>query len=89
MEGIKLSVFSFKDKKVGSFSKPIITTEEKDAYVKGAIRSAIRSQGNDRAFAKDQALYYLGSFDDGTGKFTLLDDSEKCVDLEDYLLDGK
>lgn len=88
-EGIKLNVFAFKDKMVGSWSKPIVTNETKDSYVKGSIRAAIRSQGNDRAYAKDQALYFLGTYDDGTGTFDLLKDAEKCCDLEDYVRDKK
>ena len=89
MEGVKLPVFAFKDKKTQSFAKPIITEQSKEVYVKGTLRAAVRAEGVDKAYAKDQALYYLGTYDDGTAKFDLLEDPEKIFDLEDYIIDGK
>lgn len=89
MDGIVYNIFTYKDKRLGSYSKPIFTETQKDGYVVGAIRAAKKATGADAAYCKDQALYFMGTFDDSTGKYDLLTDYEKCADLEDYLISGK
>lgn len=89
MEGIVYNIFVYKDKKLQTFSKPVFTDQQKEAYIRGAARAAVKATGADLAYCKDQALYFQGTYNDETGKYDLLGDPEKCFDLEDYLANGK
>lgn len=82
---MEIYIYCTRDKKLGSFNVPYFDREDKQHHLIMSVRSLARVPAENVAYAKDQALYYLGHFDDEQGKFVLLPEPEKLVDFEDYI----
>lgn len=82
---MKLYVYSLRDKKLQSFEAPVFKDDEPERCKEKSARGLRLVGEEDKARARDMALYYLGTFDDESGKFELLDHEEKLLDYEDYL----
>lgn len=80
-----LYIYAYRDCKLGCFEKPIYSTEDKEHIKVGVIRSCILAEESKKKMLADQALYYLGTFDDETCKFNTLEFEEKLLDLRDYI----
>lgn len=86
---MELYIFCTRDKKLGAWNAPYLDREDKEHHLAMSVRSLARVPSDQIAYAKDQALYYLGYFDDEQGKFVLLPEPEKLVDFEDYIIGEK
>lgn len=83
---MEVYVYIWRDKKLGVYGNPQFTTEDKEHVAVGTARGlAGITDAMKKAQAKDSALYYVGTFDDITGKFDLLPELEKILDAEDYI----
>ena len=84
---MKIYIYCARDKKLGAFQNPEYKTEDKEHIAEGTARSlkVVQVGAIEKARLRDQALYFMGSFDDVKGKFDLLDEPEKLLDYEDYL----
>lgn len=75
-------VYSYYNKKVGVYQDPFIQPTTKDLFPKLVTRSVVLNPKH----AQEQHLYecdlyYLGTFDEETGSFDLLDKPEFLVTL--------
>lgn len=82
---MKKYVIVLRDKKLGAFGDPVFKVEDVEHIVELVSRSLKDIESGQRAKAADQALYYLGTYDDISGKFDLLDQPEKLLDYEDFI----
>ena len=82
---MKKYVFALRDKKLGAYQNPFYRVDDKEHVIEDYTRSAKLASPADRARVADLSLYYLGEFDDIKGEFILLEQSEKLLDLEDYV----
>ena len=84
---MKVYIYCARDKKLGAYQIPEYKTEDKEHIAEGTARSlkVVQVEAIEKARLRDQALYYMGYFDDLKGKFVLLDEPEKLLDYEDYL----
>lgn len=84
---MKIYVYSARDKKLGAYQFPEYKVEDPEHVAEGTARAlkVVPLDNIEKARLNDQALYYLGSFDDISGKFDLLAEPEKLIDYEDYL----
>lgn len=84
---MKLFIYCARDKKLGAYQVPEYKTEDPEHISEGTARSLAVVQGEtiEKARLKDQALYFMGYFDDVKGKFELLEEPQKLIDYEDYL----
>lgn len=84
---MKIYVYCARDKKLGAYQFPEYKTEDKEHIAEGTARSlkVVQVEAIEKARLRDQALYFMGSFDDVKGKFDLLEEPEKLIDYEDYL----
>lgn len=79
-------IIATRDKKLGAYDMPLrFETQDVEHITESFIRSAKLSPENMISQVADRSVYYLGIFDDITGKFKLLDEAEKLLDLEDYV----
>ena len=82
---MKKYVFVVRDKKLGAFGDPVFKVEDVEHVTELAVRSLKDVSSEQLGRVRDQALYFLGTFDDVSAKFDLLEREEKIVDYEDYL----
>ena len=82
---MKLYVYSLRDKKLQSYQPPVFKDDEPERCTEKTARGLRLITDEEKARARDMALYYLGTFDDESGKFDLLEHEEKLLDYEDYL----
>ena len=84
---MKYFVFCLRDKKLGAFDLPQFKKEDKEHVLEDTVRSLrlVSPEQSDRSRLADQALYYVGEYDDLTGKLSQLDEEEKLLDFEDYI----
>ena len=82
---MKLYVYSVRDKKLGAYGAPRFANDDSEHMSEGVARDLKRIKPEQIDEAADCALYYLGKFDDISGKFELLDQPEKLIDYEDYV----
>lgn len=78
-------VFCRRDKKLGAFQPPLFEREDIEHVKVQTVRSLKFVKPEEVARVADFALYFMGKFDDISGKFDLLPESEKILDFEDYL----
>ena len=81
---MKKYVYILRDKKLGAFENPILRVDDVEHVVESYVRGLKLVSSEEAVRARDMALYYLGIFDDVTGKFELLEREEKLLDFEDY-----
>ena len=88
---MKVYVYCARDKKLCAYQQPEYKVEDPEHVSEGTARALKVAQVDviEKARLRDQALYFLGQFDDITGKFELLDEPEKLLDYEDYLPRGE
>lgn len=85
-----LQVFSVHDEAVDAFMQPIFLRSQGEAV--RALRLTINDRRAEHVFAqspKDYALYYLGVFDESSGKFTQKDVPELVVRLSALVEKGE
>lgn len=82
---MKKYIYCVRDKKLGAYDSPHYANDDSEHMAEGIARELKRIEAKDIAKASDMALYYLGQFDDITGKFDLLAEPEKLIDYEDYV----
>lgn len=82
---MKLYVYSVRDKKLGAFGAPKFANDDSEHMAEGVARDLKRIKPEQISEASDCSLYYLGQFDDISGKFELLPQPEKLIDYEDYV----
>lgn len=82
---MKKFVFVLRDKKLGAFGDPVCKVEDVEHVVELVSRSLKDVPIEQRAKSRDQALYYLGTYDDISGKFDLLEQPDKLLDYEDFV----
>lgn len=82
---MELFVFSRRDKKLGAYDVPFFEREDVEHVKVKTIRALKFVKPEEVARAADFALYFVGMFDDVSGKFSLLPEAEKIFDFEDYL----
>lgn len=78
-----VNVISLYDRLVGAYTAPAYTKTDKK-YLAEEYRRAIMSAPEKLFHLKDQELYLLGTFDDSSCEFNLLDKPEFLARLEDY-----
>ena len=82
---MKTYIYCVRDKKLGAYDAPHFKNEDQEHVVEMTARSLKLIPADKISRAADQALYFLGMFDDVQGKFELLDQPEKLLDYEDYV----
>lgn len=82
---MRLYIYSIRDKKLQSFEPPVFKDDEPERCKEKTARGLRLIEEKDKPRCKDMALYFLGEFDDESGKFELLDHEEKLLDYEDYI----
>lgn len=78
-------LYFYRDKKLSCFSNPIFENMDSEHFAETIARSCKLITPDQYADVKDKALYILGTFDDISGKFSLLSEPRKLIDLEDYV----
>lgn len=69
------------NKKINAFERPVITFHEKDEFIEVLKRDYHASDVNNQAKLRDNICYYVGSYDDNSAKFNLVDNKELLIDL--------
>lgn len=83
---MKLFIYGVRDKKLGAMPNgPVFRRDDVEHMTELYVRSVRVTEESQRSEVADQALYFLGTFDDVQMKFELLPEVEKLVDAEDYL----
>lgn len=82
---MKLYVYCVRDKKLGAFDAPHFAHDDSEHMSESIARELKRIKAEEISRAADCALYFMGIFDDISGKFELLDEPEKLIDYEDYV----
>lgn len=82
---MKKYIYCVRDKKLGAYDSPHYSNDDAEHMSEGIARELKRIKPEDISRAADCALYYMGKFDDISGKFELLDEPEKLIDYEDYV----
>lgn len=82
---MKLYIYSVRDKKLGAFDSPHFAHDDSEHMSESIARELKRIKPEEISRAADCALYYMGTFDDISGKFELLAEPEKLIDYEDYV----
>lgn len=82
---MKKFIYSVRDKKLGAYGAPHFSNEDSEHTVAMVVRGLVRTPSSEIDEVADQALYFLGEFDDISAKFNLLAEPEKLVDYEDYV----
>lgn len=80
-----LNIIMFKNVKINAFTNPNYTDVEPDKAAKGLERALIANFGSDPQLVKSYEnldMYYLGSFDDETGKISCVDPVFLCSPRE-------
>lgn len=78
-------MYLYRDKVMQSFSCPVFQDMDSEHFKETVARSCKLVKPEEYAEVKDKSLYFIGSFDDITGKFSLLEEPVKLLDLEDYV----
>ena len=78
-------VYVLRDKKLQSYLDPFFKDDDPEKTTIKTSRGLKLIPEDEKPRAKDMALYYLGKFDDESGKFDLLEHEEKLLDYEDYI----
>lgn len=75
-----------RDKLSGNYISNItMVREDADEYREMIVRGILKLDQQTLLTIKDNSYYYIGTFDDVTGKFDLLDEYVKLLDAEDYI----
>ena len=82
---MKLYIYTIRDKKLQSFEPPVFKDDDPERCAEKSARGLRLIEDAAKSRARDMSLYYLGQFDDQTGKFELLEHEEKLLDYEDYI----
>lgn len=62
-----LSVYCYRDKKLGRFQTPVVNNIEKETAAVTLARAVVDLTKEQKNKIRDLELYYLGEFDDKTG----------------------
>lgn len=79
---MKLTLITLYNSYLGCYDKPVFENIKREDLKEQYTRSVLSNP--DQAYAAkaaDKTVCYLGTFDDVTGKFDLLPDPEKVIDL--------
>lgn len=68
---MKCYVYSFYNKKVGAYERPIVNNYEQKDFAELVRRDVLVSDNAAKDHMKECDLYYLGHFDDANGAFEL------------------
>ena len=79
-------IYALRDKKLGCFEPPHFSDDDTKTTLAKTFRGLKLLDSKEAPRAKDMSLYYLGKFDDESGKFELLEHEEKLIDYEDYIV---
>ena len=75
---MKLTVYAYRDRKAGAFGtpsfSPLLPSDQKEVIIRAVVKGQIKD-------SQDLELYHLGSFDDRTGGFELMDRPVLVLDL--------
>lgn len=74
-----LKIYTLLDNKVEAYNQPMFFND--DAQVKDALSSYINSDESPEINPVDYDLFYLGEFDNQTGKFNTLDAPKHLINL--------
>lgn len=77
-----VDMYCYRDRKLGVYGYPFKSTEIRDNTVEQISRTVKLGKFPD---AKDYELYFVGSFDDHTCIFNILEKPEFVCDLAEYL----
>ena len=83
---MKCLVYAFYNKKVGAYEKPIVNNFQKEDFQELVIRDVIVSDNEAKERMKECSLYYLGNYDDATGKFELEANPEFMLDIAPLII---
>lgn len=79
---MKITVYAYRDRKAGAFGtpsfSPLLPSDQKEAIVRAVLKGSIKDSA-------DLELYHLGSFDDKTGEFELVERPVLILDLGSIL----
>lgn len=79
-------VYITRDKLTGTYMPGItLVRETPEEYKEIIIRSILKAPQDLLLQIKDNSYFYIGTFDDITGKFDLLSEYEKLLEAEDYI----
>lgn len=78
------NIYVIRDKSLQCYDIPRFVNEDKQQYCESIVRGLKKATPQDKMNLKDYALYFIGQYDDNTGKFMLVEE-EKLLDYEDYL----
>ena len=79
-----LQVYCYFDKKMSYYSLPIFKTEKKEEFTETFLRVLSSGKAELPVEMLDCDLYYLGVFDDKSGRFGLLEHPEFLLTLSEY-----
>lgn len=79
-------LFMVRDNLAGAFNPQIImASEDADTYKELLIRSILKADETTLLNIKDNTYFYIGTFNDITGKLDLLENYDKLFDACDYI----
>lgn len=78
-----LNVYVMRDRVVGAYNKPFYDNLDREDFVE-TIKRVVLHDPKGQAVLRDCDLYLLGSYDDKTGKFDLLDDPDFIVSIDQF-----
>ena len=73
-----LSIYAYRDKKLGAFETPFVNNLEKDRAAVAVSRAIVGLEDKQKLRMRDLDLYYLGSFDDKTGRISAVNGEFIC-----------
>lgn len=80
-----LSIYCYRDKKLGAYEVPFVNNLEKDRAAVAVSRAIAGLDSDKRAKMIDLDLYYLGEFDDKTGNIKLCE-KEHIISLDSIII---
>lgn len=78
-------VYGYKDYKLGAYGNTFNDVLEPERMKETITRSCLMAAEEQKPQLRDQALFYFGTYDDVKGKFDLLQEPAKLLDLGDYV----
>lgn len=85
---MKKYLYCVRDCKLEAYGEPVCKTEDPEHVQEMTARSLKEIEPSQIKKANDQALYYLGIYDDVACKFDLLEQPAKLLDYVDYTPKG-
>lgn len=83
---MKLHIYCVRDKKLQAYGTPQFAKDYPDQQAETCIRGLKKGEADQVPGARDCALYYFGTYDDNSGKFEILPETQKLIDYEDYMV---